>query len=317
MKRSSGFTLIELLVVIAIIVLLMALILPAIQKVRESANRMQCASNLHNIGIAFHHHHTDYLHFPTGGWGWYWVGDPDRGKDESQPGGWCYNILPYIEQDALWKTGSGQSDSAKAMLNRDMIARPINTYFCPSRRGPKPYKNSWNLTYGNVNGVVPLLGRTDYAANCGNANWNEAAPGDGGGGGPANFASAATFNWGDVRIYNGVVFRVSKVTIGEMLQGGGSSNTYCVGEKYLDPQAYFDGSDPGDNEAIMAGFDNDTIRCAFDKPERDFPGRQLTKQFGSAHTAGFNMLYCDGSVRLVDYDVSLTVHRAAASRYGQ
>jgi prepilin-type N-terminal cleavage/methylation domain-containing protein/prepilin-type processing-associated H-X9-DG protein len=317
LSSRRGFSLIELLVVIAIISLLMAMLLPAIQKVREAANRMQCGSNLHNIGIAFHHHHTDFNHFPSGGWGWYWVGDPDRGKDERQPGGWCYNILQYIEQDSLWKIGAGQSASQKAILNRDMIARVVNVYFCPSRRGPRAYRNGMSLTYGNVNGVAPTLGRTDYAACCGNTNWNEAAPGDGGGGGPANFNAFATFNWGDLRVYNGVVFRISKVTFADILQGGGTSNTYCVGEKYLNPQEYFTGNDPGDNETIMAGFDNDTIRCAFHQPERDLAGRQLTKQFGSAHPAGFNMLYCDGSVRLVEYNVTLSIHRAAGSRYGQ
>lgn len=316
-RRRTGFSLIELLVVIAIIALLLALLLPAIQKVRESANKMQCASNLHNLGIAFHHFHNDYKHLPTGGWGWNWVGDPNRGKDVDQPGGWCYSILPYIEMDALYKTGVNTIDSQKRILNRNMIATPINLLFCPSRRGPKAYKNGYNLTYINVDGVVPLLARTDYAANCGNANWNEGAPGDGGGGGPASFAAAATFNWGDTSIYNGVVFRHSRVTLGEIVQGGGTSNTYMVGEKYINPQDYLTGFDPGDNETIMAGFDNDTVRCSFSLPERDLAGRQLTRQFGSAHVAGLNMLYCDGSVRQVDYQVDITVHRSAGSRFGR
>jgi prepilin-type processing-associated H-X9-DG protein len=103
----------------------------------------------------------------------------------------------------------------------------------------------------------------------------------------------------------------------DIVQGNGTSNTYLVGEKYLNPQSYFDGSDPGDNETMYVGFDNDTYRCAYSRPERDFVGRQLTKQFGSSHPAGFNMLYCDGSVRLIEYGVTLTVHQAAANRLGQ
>src|SRR5450756_1612071 len=92
---QAGFTLVELLVVMSIISVLIGLLLPAVQAAREAARRTQCINNLHQIGLAVLQHEVATRHFPTGGWGSLWLGDPDRGTDEKQPGGWIYNILPY------------------------------------------------------------------------------------------------------------------------------------------------------------------------------------------------------------------------------
>src|SRR3954468_2355351 len=106
-RAKRGFTLIELLVVIAIIAILIGLLLPAVQKVREAAARMQCSNNLKQMGIAMHSCHDANGYFPTGGWGWNWMGDPTRGSGKSQPGGWIFSILPYVEQDNVYRLGGG------------------------------------------------------------------------------------------------------------------------------------------------------------------------------------------------------------------
>src|SRR5580658_2589590 len=104
-QRRRGFTLIELLVVIAIIAVLIALLVPAVQKVREAANRAQCLNNLKQMGVAFHNHHDVFKYFPSGGMGpgaaRTMINNAPAGY-KSQAGGWCYQILPFVEQDNLY-----------------------------------------------------------------------------------------------------------------------------------------------------------------------------------------------------------------------
>src|SRR5262249_22963987 len=111
--KPRGFTLVELLVVIAIIGILVALLLPAVQAAREAARRAQCINNLKQSALGFQMHHDVHKHFPSVGWGWAWIGDPNMGYGKGQPGGWHFNILPYIEESAIHDMALGQVDPQK------------------------------------------------------------------------------------------------------------------------------------------------------------------------------------------------------------
>jgi prepilin-type N-terminal cleavage/methylation domain-containing protein/prepilin-type processing-associated H-X9-DG protein len=297
-----AFTLIELLVVIAIIGILIGLLLPAVQKVREAANRMRCVNNLKQMGLACHMNHDTHGYLPSAGWGWTWVGDPSRGAGHRQPGGWVYQLLPFVEQQALYRMPvDGPSTSA-------MIGTPVSIFNCPTRRTGGPYPGGIH-GYTNFGGVTAgNMAKTDYASNTGDTNDDQM-----GGGGPGSLAAGDTTNWASyASSNNGVIFLASEIRFADIING--TSNVIMIGEKYLNPDDYFTGSDLGDNECMYVGSDNDISRKCAMAPMQDRSGLQDYDHYGSAHAGGVNFVFCDGSVSLVQYSIDPNVFAAMGRR---
>jgi prepilin-type N-terminal cleavage/methylation domain-containing protein/prepilin-type processing-associated H-X9-DG protein len=338
-SQSRAFTLVELLVVIAIIGILVALLLPAIQAAREAARRTHCVNNLKNLALAAQNHHDVHKHFPTGGWGWFWVGDPDRGFGLDQPGGWAFNLMPFTEEDSGYKSasdGNPNMDTTRQLeAIRELIKKPLTLINCPSRRGQTPLPKTaagprgiqsyaWNAAdegaAGRGSAGVPVAGRSDYAINCGDQNDSEVTNGTGGG--PTSLAGAATFAWfttggqgknaQGVYVMTGVSFQRSAIGLHNITDG--SSKTYLIGEKYLNPANYDTGADPSDNETWCTGYNNDTFRNTSQLPLQDTQGFSSTIRFGSTHPGGLNMSFCDGHVETVNYDIELAVYKSSGNR---
>lgn len=319
--RRTAFTLIELLVVIAIIAVVMALLMPAVQQAREAARRTQCRNHLKQLGLALHSLHDVHNQFPSGAWGTHWNGDPDRGIDKTQPGSWIFSILPYIEQNDLRDLGRGGSNQAKIDANQRRLTTPLAVFNCPSRRsgtfGHTTGRWAWNAGPPSLTAVA----RTDYAANAGDFSlWPRMVQvlglTDAGlrNRGPGNLSQGdqPSYPWPlpnpdtYTKRYTGIVFNRSEIKMRDVRDG--LSNTYLVGEKYVDAAEYHTGNDIGDNEDMYSG-GNDTERWTMDPPLHDEAGRRSINAFGSAHAGGFQMCLGDGSVRTIAYSIDRDIHR--------
>jgi type II secretory pathway pseudopilin PulG len=318
--------LVELLVVIAIIGVLVALLLPAVQSAREAARRSQCANNLKQIALACLDHHDAKGHFPASGWAWGWTGDPDRGSGKEQPGSWCYNVLPYMEQQALHKLGSdgnpnlitaGQKAGAKIREET-----PVATFQCPSRRPAIPYIVDTVHTYRTANSdMCTSLTRGDYAGNVGTDNNNDPQLGadKDGGNAPGSIPVSANHKWPNYdnldHPVDGIIFSCSEINMKRI--DDGTTHTYLVGERFISSDYYEDGRDYTNTESNWSGDNDDTLRSTFYLPLPDQPGgpiEALARRFGSAHPTNWHVAYCDGSVRSESYDIDVDVHYYNGSR---
>jgi prepilin-type N-terminal cleavage/methylation domain-containing protein len=318
-ERQRGFTLVELLVVIAIIGILVALLLPAVQAAREAARRSQCKNNLKNIGLAMHSHHDTFKHFPSGGWGWQWTGDADRGHDKWQPGSWVYQLLPFVEEQAAFNLGSDGNPDAITTPQRDGAAKResvvVDILFCPSRRTAGLYPKDASLQHASQNATLNLItttARTDYAANVGPVSSGNVQIG-----GhpnaipvPANFAFPKNLVLAEGIVHMGSEVKISKIT-------DGTSKTYMVAEKYLKADAYLDGTDYTDSESAFTGNNDDSLRSPCFLPLQDQPFAFTNyRGWGSAHPGVWQVAMCDASVQTLTFDIELSVHEQNGSRAG-
>jgi len=311
-KSRRGWSLIELLIVVAIIGVLVQMMLPAVEMSRESARATVCQNNLRQLATAFLLHHDANKRFPSGGWGYRWAPDPDRGTGRDQPGGWAYSLLPFYGENALFHLGSGASALEKLAVNARRLAVPIAVHYCPSRRLPRAYRVHPTLSYVRQPlGSDPLEvgARIDYAANGGGNGFTSWLPG------PETIEAAKEYRYFDPKNGSGIVFPRSEIGMADILDG--TSKTYLVGEKYLDPAHYKDGVSFGDDQGPYVADDRDSVRFAGfvdAKPAIDHEGDDRSIGFGSAHPIAFSMAFCDGSVRRIEYDIDGAVHRSQANR---
>ncbi len=285
MPSRRAFTLIELLVVIGIIAILLGLLVPAVKKVREAANRLSCKNNLKQIGLAFHTHHDALGYFPTGGW---FLTSPPTYSTAGQPAvgfnqqaGWGFQVLPYLEADNTWRGATATDNQMRAVLAMG-TANPV--FFCPSRRGPQTVVYPRTYEPGLIANIclIPPYRQLDQITT-------------------ALCDYAASNSEG-----TGVVQRFYPHTIGDVRDG--TSNTVMVGDKHL-YLARLGQLQIDDDQGYCAGWDHDTIRHTDQSPAPDTNSIQETKSdalsgsFGSSHAGRFNMAFVDGSVHTLSYTI--------------
>lgn len=307
LRTRRGFTLVELLVVIAIIGVLIALLLPAVQAAREAARRSSCLGHLSQHALALQNHHDTHGHFPTGGWGFWWTGEPDRGYGPEQPGGWLYNLLPYLEEGAIRDLGKGELGADKLAATAEAAGAAIGVATCPSRRAVALYPYTGSFQPKNSDPLTAVM-KSCYAASAGDTLT--------GGGGPESYADVESYDWTEALSATGLIYARSEIRIPQVTDG--VSKTYAIGEK----RCVLEGYDWGDDQHGLAGHGTDVARfVARDRTDPDtyFPPEpdgveSRSRSFGSAHPGGCQFAMADGSCRLISYDIDPEVHRANGHR---
>jgi prepilin-type N-terminal cleavage/methylation domain-containing protein/prepilin-type processing-associated H-X9-DG protein len=271
-----GFTLIELLVVIAIIAVLIGLLLPAVQKVREAAARSQCANNLKQIGLALHNYHDANKSFPPG---YLATGAYGDGATDTTPGwSWAAFILPYVEQDNLGR----QLNFSKSVETSPAIQMMVKVYLCPSDVAPTagvPVPDAFGTP-------VALAAPSSYAACCGG---DESGTTD-----PTGL---------------GIFYRNSRTRLTDVTDG--TSNTILVGERsWGNANGIWAGAInngvclrgpqnpcPGTGAASYPAATLVLAHSHLNNTTTDTDGG--LDDFSSRHAGGSNFVFADGSVRFL------------------
>ena len=306
LHHKRGFTLVELLVVIAILGILIALLLPAVQAAREASRRSHCKNTLKQLAIATLMHEDTYDAFPTAGWSWTLPRNVKTDKEGrflrpkilgDQSWGWRYQLLPFIEKQALWGVENDfEIRAAKPPL--------IN---CPSRRPPTFYGGE----HGGINSTV--LG--DYVGNGGDTDesgWRLL-------GLTPDPECKCRFQTGTIIWYQPSIIKAKTNPLKNPLVRSniiidGTSHTMLFGEKYVNGH-WTSGGSWGDNAGWYVGRSWDSQRFAVRRPRPDThlthlspkktKGNRKYDYFGSAHPTSFNCSMADGSVRSFDFEVDM------------
>jgi prepilin-type N-terminal cleavage/methylation domain-containing protein/prepilin-type processing-associated H-X9-DG protein len=292
--RRCAFTLVELLVVIAVIAILIALLVPAVQKVRAAANRARCQNNLKQVVLACHNYHNDHKAWPRNG-------------NVLNELSWHVYLLPYVDQLPLYEQFDLSNTGTHTSPNRNVYALiPIPAYLCPSSiadkmlQGPNDFAEAGEL----VNGQSPYT--THYYGVNGPKGTNTYT-------GQA-YNVDPTGEWGGVSL-DGIFLRDRNVRMKDIADG--TSSTFAIGEmSWYDPvggtryRPWVRG--PG-NESQPYTSATKNINVAINTP-----GISLFNDmsFGSPHEGGTNFAMADGSTTFVSEDISMSVYRALASRAG-